>query len=130
MRQLSLAALCLAALVMPASAQAPAPGPLQILPPTLSQDMRIVWEVKNRFRLFRREQDFLRHVAALNLKTVLAAEQQMAAETDGRGWAAPLLSYLCVDAMGALMNTCERDGQRESYLAPADYRVEMRKSVV
>ena len=126
MRQLSFAALCLAALVVPASAQAPAPGPLQILPPVISQEMRIVWEVKNRFRLFRREQDFLRHVAALNLKTVLAAEQQMAAETDGRGWAAPLLSYLCVDAMGALMNTCERDGQRESYLAPADYRVEMR----
>jgi len=126
MRQLSLAALCLAALVTSASAQAPAPGPLQILPPTISQDMRIVWEVKNRFRLFRREQDFLRHVAALNLKTVLAAEQQMAVETDGRGWAAPLLSYLCVDTMGALMNTCERDGQRESYLAPADYRVEMR----
>ena len=109
-----------------AAAQAPAPGPLQILPPTISQDLRIVWEVKNRFRLFRREQDFLRHVAALNLKTVLAAEQQLAAETDGRGWAAPLLSYLCVDTMGALMNTCERDGQRESYLAPADYRVEMR----
>ena len=126
MRQLSLAALCLAALVTSASAQAPAPGPLQILPPTISQDLRIVWEVKNRFRLFRREQDFLRHVAALNLKTVLAAEQQMAVETDGRGWAAPLLSYLCVDTMGALMNTCERDGQRESYLAPADYRVEMR----
>ena len=126
MRQLSLAALCLAALVTSASAQAPAPGPLQILPPTISQDLRIVWEVKNRFRLFRREQDFLRHVAALNLKTVLAAEQQMAVETDGRGWAAPLLSYLCVDAMGALMNTCERDGQRESYLAPVDYRVEIR----
>ena len=126
MRQLSLAALCLAALVMPVAAQAPVPGPLQILPPTISQDLRIVWEVKNRFRLFRREQDFLRHVAALNLKTVLAAEQQMAAESDGRGWAAPLLSHLCVDTMGALMNTCERDGQRESYLAPADYRIEMR----
>ena len=126
MRQLSLAALCLAALVTSASAQAPAPGPLQILPPTISQDLRIVWEVKNRFRLFRREQDFLRHVAALNLKTVLAAEQQLAGETDGRGWAAPLLSYLCVDTMGALMTTCERDGQRESYLAPTDYRVEMR----
>ena len=128
MRQLSLAALCLAALVTSAFAQAPAPGPLQILPPTISQDLRIVWEVKSRFRLFRREQDFLRHVAALNLKTVLAAEQQMAVETDGRGWAAPLLSYLCVDTMGALMNTCERDGQRESYLAPQDYRVEMRLS--
>ena len=125
MRRLSLAALCLAGLVSSAAAQQ-APGPLQISPPTISQDLRIVWEVKNRFRLFRREQDFVRHVAALNLKTVLAAEQQLAAETDGRGWAGPLLSYLCVDAMGALLNTCERDGARESYLAPTDYRVEMR----
>src|ERR1044072_3137744 len=64
--------------------------------------------------------------AALYLKTVLAAEQQLSAETDGRGWAAPLLSYLCVDTMGALMTTCDRDGQRESDLAPLDYRVEMR----
>ena len=40
-------------------AAAPPAGPLQILPPTISTDLRIVWEVKNRFRLFRREQDFL-----------------------------------------------------------------------
>ena len=37
----------------------------------------------------------------INLKTVLAAEQQMAAETDGRGWARGCSGYLCVDAMGA-----------------------------
>ena len=111
---------------VPAAAQAPAPGPLQILPPTISQDLRIVWEVKNRFRLFRREADFLRHVAALSLKTILAAEQQMATETDGRGWAARDAPNLCVDPMGALMATCERDGARESYLAPTDHRVEMR----
>src|SRR6476469_333623 len=68
-------------------AAAPPSGPLQILPPTISSDLRIVWEVKNRFRLFRREADFLRHVAALSLKSVLASEQLMANETDGRGWA-------------------------------------------
>jgi hypothetical protein len=122
-------ALCaaFACLVAPrlAIAQAPA-GPLQILPPTISQDLRIVWEVKNRFRLFRREADFRRHVAALSLKTILSAEQQMATETDGRGWAAAMLSNLCIDVMGALMATCERDGARESYLAPTDHRVEMR----
>src|SRR6478735_11053078 len=70
---------------------APAPpaagAPLQIQPPTVSQDLRIVWEVKNRFRLFRREADFLRQVAAQSLKSVLQAEQLMEAETDGRGWA-------------------------------------------
>src|SRR5438270_167913 len=102
------------------------PGPLQILPPTISSDLRIAWEVKNRFRLFRREADFLRHVAAQSIKSVLAAEQIMAAETDGRGWARTILGNLCVDAMGAVMSTCERDGARESYLAPTDHRVEMR----
>ena len=132
MRRLVAVLVCLSAFAATASsaaAQAPlpvAPGPLQILPPTISPDLRIVWEVKNRFRLFRREQDFLRHVAALSLKSVLAAEQQMAAETDGRGWAAPLLPHLCIDPMGAVMSTCDRDGTRESYLAPADHRVEMR----
>ena len=50
----------------------------------------------------------------------------MATETDGRGWAAAMLSNLCIDLMGALMTTCERDGARESYLAPTDHRVEMR----
>ncbi len=109
----------------PAAPLAPA-GPLQILPPTLSPDLRIVWEVKNRFRLFRREADFLRHVAAQSIKSVLAAEQIMAQESDGRGWARAMLGNLCVDAMGAVMATCERDGARESYLAPADHRVEIR----
>src|SRR2546421_3542821 len=105
---------------------APPSGPLQILPPTTSPDLRIVWEVKNRFRLFRREADFLKHVAAQSIKSVLGAEQMMASETDGRGWARTMLGNLCVDAMGGVMTTCERDGARESYLAPADHRVEMR----
>jgi hypothetical protein len=135
MRRLLFALLCtLAASLTPAASQThiqpaitPLPsGPLQILPPTISPDLRIVWEVKNRFRLFRREADFRRHLAALSLKSILAAEQQMANETDGRGWAATMLSNLCMDVMGALMATCERDGARESYLAPSDHRVEMR----
>ena len=91
---------CLAALQGAAFAQThiqppitPGPSaPLQILPPTISSDLRIVWEVKNRFRLFRKEADFLRHVAAQSIKSVLAAEQIMAAETDGRGWARNMLS--------------------------------------
>src|SRR6267154_4260333 len=118
----------------PASAQTyiqppvtPAPSaPLQIQPPTISPDLRIVWEVKNRFRLFRKEADFLRHVAAQSIKSVLAAEQIMANETDGRGWARTMLGNLCIDPMGGVQATCERDGARESYLAPADHRVEMR----
>jgi hypothetical protein len=109
----------------PGSGAAPS-GPLQILPPTISPDLHIVWEVKNRFRLFRREADFLKHVAALSLKSVLAAEQIMSNETDGRGWARAMLGNVCIDQMGSVMTTCERDGARENYLAPADHRVEMR----
>jgi lysophospholipase L1-like esterase len=136
MRRLTFAILCAlsACVAAPAAAQtqiqppitAPPSGPLQILPPTISPDLRIVWEVKNRFRLFRREADFLRHVAAQSIKSVLAAEQLMESETDGRGWARGMLGNLCVDQMGAVMTTCERDGARENYLAPADHRVEMR----
>src|SRR5690349_17078668 len=112
----------------PAPVVPPSPlgAPLQIQPPTVSQDLRIVWEVKNRFRLFRREADFLRQVAAHSLKTVLQAEQLMETETDGRGWASRVLANLWVDPMGGVMNTCERDGARESYLNPADHRVEMK----
>ena len=125
---------CALAACGPAAAQtqiqppitAPPSAPLQILPPTLSNDLRIVWEVKNRFRLFRREADFLKHVAAQSIKSVLAAEQIMAAETDGRGWARAMLGNLCIDQMGGVVTTCERDGARENYLAPADHRVEMR----
>src|SRR3954464_1842322 len=82
---------------------APPAGPLQILPPTISPDLRIVWEVKNRFRLFRRETDFLKHVAAQSIKSVLAAEQIMAVETDGRGWARAMLGNLCIDQMGGVV---------------------------
>ena len=110
------------------AAQDAAPSaPLQILPPTISQDLRIVWEVKNRFRLFRREADFLPPCGG--------AEPQDRARAPNSRWRprptaaagrARMLSNLCVDLMGALMTTCERDGARESYLAPTDHRVEMR----
>src|SRR5215831_11372751 len=56
----------------------------------------IEWEVKNRFRLFRNEADFQHHVAAAHSGGVLAAERRLASE---------------------------RDGERESYLAPRDHPV-------
>jgi lysophospholipase L1-like esterase len=84
---------------------------------------RIEWEVKNRFRLFRSEADFERHVAALRGEGVLAAERRLAIETDGRGWARDMVERLCVDRAGKLLETCERDGVRETYLTPRDHRV-------
>jgi hypothetical protein len=83
----------------------------------------IEWEVKNRFRLFRNEADFARHVAADRGEGVLAAEHRLARETDGRGWARDVVERLCVDRAGNLLEYCDRDGQREIYLAPRDHRI-------
>jgi hypothetical protein len=85
--------------------------------------LRIEWEVKNRFRLFRNEADFQRHVAAARGDGVLAAERRLARETDGRGWARDVVERLCVDRAGNLLETCERDGEREPYLSPRDHRI-------
>ena len=88
-----------------------------------ASDPAIVWEVKNRFRLFRHERDFLRHVAAHRGDGILAAEQRVARATDGRGWARTMVNALCVDGAGRLLTECERDGERENYLAPVDHRI-------
>ena len=106
-----IAALCLAVCGQAAHAQ-PAGG----------AEPRIEWEVKNRFRLFRSEADFRRHVMARS-DSVLKSEQRLAQETDGRGWARDTVERLCVDRAGSLLGTCERDGERESYLNPRDHRV-------
>ena len=37
-----------------------------------------------------------------------------------------VVDHLCVDAAGALLDTCERDGERENYLAPKTHRVVVR----
>ena len=59
----------------PAQAQAAAGyGPLQIS-----------WEVRNRFRLFREERDFLLHAESGRGRSVLASEQLLAVQSDGRG---------------------------------------------
>jgi hypothetical protein len=86
-------------------------------------DFHIVWEVKNRFRLFRHEADFLRMVAASRGDGVLAAERRLARDTDGLGWAKDIVAELCLDNSGSLLETCDRDGERENYLSPRDYPV-------
>jgi lysophospholipase L1-like esterase len=84
---------------------------------------RIEWEVKNRFRLFRNETDFQRHVVAMRGDGILAAERRLARETDGRGWARDTVERLCVDRAGKLLEFCDRDGEREVYLSPRDHRI-------
>jgi lysophospholipase L1-like esterase len=97
------------------------PARAQTEPPAPSP--QIDWEVKSRFRLFRHEADFLRHVAADRGDGVLAAEDRLARDSDGRGWANDMVGSLCVDAAGQIGETCERDGRQENYLAPADHHI-------
>ena len=80
----------------PQSPAPPTPAPPESAPPTAAgpSDLGIAWEVKNRFRLFRYEQDFLRHVAADHGDGILAAEQRLAADTEGRGWGRTMINSL------------------------------------
>src|SRR3974390_15278 len=99
---------------------------VSILPTETASDVHVSWEVRNRFRLFRDEKDFNRHLAATSGRTILEAEQTLAQETDGRGWGRDMVTRLCVDGAGRILDTCVRDGVRESYLAPVDHPVTVR----
>jgi hypothetical protein len=85
--------------------------------------LHIVWEVKSRFRLFREESDFLRQVAVSRGNSILSAERQLEHDSSGFGWAKDVVAKLCLDKFGNLLQTCERDGERESYLAPRDHPI-------
>src|ERR1700722_8203148 len=113
-------------LALPCLHGGPARAQLSIVPNQVATDVSISWEVHNRFRLFRDEKDFNRHLAAESGRTILAAEQTLAQETDGRGWARDMVTRLCVDGAGRVLDTCVRDGTRESYLDPVDHRVTVR----
>lgn len=108
----------------------PAPPPADAIVsaplPVPAVGITIEWAARNRFRLFRDERDFARHVAAQRSRSILSAEQAMAIDTDGRGWAADMVARLCVDAAGNVLDDCVRDGVRESYLTPLDHAVQAR----
>ncbi len=86
-------------------------------------NFHIVWEAKNRFRLFRKETDFLRLAAASRGDGVLAAERRLERDSAGLGWAKDVVGDLCLDRSGNLVDTCERDGERENYLSPRDHPI-------
>ncbi len=88
--------------------------------------MQISWEVHNRFRLFREERDFLIHTEALRSGSVLASEDALAIQSDGRGWARNTVGRLCIDLAGRVMEPCTRDGVKESYLTPTEHPVTVR----
>ena len=98
------------------------------LPPAVAQttsdaQLRISWEVRNRFRLFREERDFLLHVESERARSVLASERALELQSDGRGWARNMVNRLCIDLQGRVSEPCNRDNVKESYLTPIDHPV-------
>lgn len=119
-RLVTLAALLAGTLALPmppAAAQTASDGPLQIS-----------WEVRNRFRLFREERDFLLHVDSARGRSIIASEQALELQSDGRGWARNMVNRLCIDLTGRVSEPCNRDNVRESYLTPTEHPVTVRLS--
>ena len=85
--------------------------------------MQISWEVRNRFRLFREERDFLLHTDSARGRSILASEQALELQSDGRGWARNTVNRLCIDLAGRVSEPCTRDSVKESYLTPVDHPV-------
>src|ERR1700759_2083329 len=109
---------------MRAAAQAPADPPLAQSP--TDAPLQITWEVKNRFRLFREQRDFQLHAEAMRDRSVLASEQSLELQSEGRGWARNIVNRLCIDLTGKVGEACTRDNVKENYLAPADHPVTVR----
>ena len=119
----------------PAAAGAPdaaqsAPATTEVAPATTQvapdAPMQISWEVRNRFRLFREERDFLLHAESARDRGVLASEQALELQSDGRGWARNMVNRLCIDLQGRISEPCTRDNVKENYLTPVDHPVTVR----
>jgi lysophospholipase L1-like esterase len=87
---------------------------------------QISWEVRNRFRLFREERDFLLHAESARERSILASEQALELQSDGRGWARNMANRLCIDLSGRVNEPCTRDNVKESYLTPVDHPIAAR----
>src|ERR1700716_1346064 len=102
------------------------PAPPAAAQTALDAPMQISWEVRNRFRLFREESDFLIHTETLRNGSILASEQALELQSDGRGWARNTVNRLCIDLAGRVTEPCTRDNVKESYLTPVDHPIAMR----
>jgi len=111
-----------------AASPAALPVPLAAAQTAAAPDgpMQISWEVRNRFRLFREERDFLLHADNARGHSVLESEQALELQSDGRGWARNMVNRLCIDLTGRVSEPCTRDNVKESYLTPVDHPVTVR----
>jgi lysophospholipase L1-like esterase len=98
----------------------------EAMPSAPDLPLQISWEVRNRFRLFREERDFLLHSENAAGRSVLASEQALELQSDGRGWARNTVNRLCIDLFGRVSEPCTRDNVKESYLTPVDHPVTIR----
>ncbi|HEU4805605.1 MAG TPA: hypothetical protein VFS91_07335, partial [Nitrobacter sp.] len=114
------------AIAQPASDDAAPSDPTTTIQDQAAGGMEISWEVRNRFRLFREERDFQIHVAAERNQSILAAEQALELQSDGRGWARNAVNRLCIDLGGHVSEPCVRDNVKESYLTPTEHPVTVR----
>jgi lysophospholipase L1-like esterase len=116
------------ALLLASLAVLPAPRALAQTAAAAAQDapIQISWEVRNRFRLFREERDFLLHTESARGRSILASEQALELQSDGRGWARNSVNRLCIGLSGRVSEPCMRDNVRESYLTPIDHPVTIR----
>ena len=119
----ALLAATLAALPAQWAAAQTAPAAAQGAP---DAPMQISWEVRNRFRLFREERDFLLHTDSAQGGSILASERALELQSDGRGWARNTVNRLCIDLAGRVSEPCVRDKVKESYLTPIDHPVVVR----
>ncbi|MDB5655525.1 MAG: hypothetical protein JWQ94_3138 [Tardiphaga sp.] len=94
--------------------------------PEANGAMQISWEVRNRFRLFREERDFKLHADTQRNRSILASEQALELQSDGRGWARNTVGRLCIDLAGKVSEPCTRDNVKESYLTPTEHPVTVR----
>jgi hypothetical protein len=88
--------------------------------------IQISWEVRNRFRLFREERDFQLHVENARNRSILATEQSLEIQSEGRGWARNMVNRLCIDLQGRVNQPCTRDNVKENYITPIDHPVTVR----
>jgi hypothetical protein len=121
----------LAALPMQWATAQTAPPLTQTLPSTAfsapgTAPMQISWEVRNRFRLFREERDFKLHTESAQAGNILASEDVLEQQSDGRGWSRNIVNRLCIDLTGRISEPCTRDNVKESYLTPVDHSVTVR----
>ena len=116
----------LAGMLLAATLEAALPTQVAAAQTAVDAPLQISWEVRNRFRLFREERDFLLHVESGRDRSILASEQALELQSDGRGWARNMVNRLCIDLLGRVNEPCTRDNVKESYLTPVDHPIVVR----